>query len=119
MRSLIAYLLLPNYIDPQEDEEVGVNKIPTISAISVISAERISAVKKVWVIINYFRPWWISIGDLVLEWITIAKSLCKALKKKRARELLSKLLKDTNILNIYTKEMEKCGIVGISVTLTI
>ena len=44
MRSLIAYLPPPNYIDPQEDKEVGVNKIPIISA---ISAKRISAVEKV------------------------------------------------------------------------
>jgi hypothetical protein len=47
MRSLIAYLPPPNYIDPQEDKEVGVNEIPAISAISVISAKRISAVEKV------------------------------------------------------------------------
>jgi len=44
MRSLIAHLPLPNYIDPQEDAEVGVNKIPTIS---IISAKRISAAEKV------------------------------------------------------------------------
>ena len=49
----------------------------------------------------------------------MAKGLYKALKKKRVRELLSKLLKDTNILNIYTKEIEKQGIVGINVALTI
>ena len=60
-----------------------------------------------------------SIGDLALKWIIIAEGLCKVLKKKRARELLNKLLKDTNILNIYTKEMEKCGIVGVSIALTI
>jgi len=47
MRSLIAHLLLLNYIDPQEDEEVGVDEIPIISAISVISTERISAAEKV------------------------------------------------------------------------
>ena len=56
MRSSIAHLLLLNYIDPQEDKEVGVNKIPIISIISAISAERISAAKKVWVIINRLRP---------------------------------------------------------------
>ena len=49
----------------------------------------------------------------------MAKGLYKALKKKKARELLNKLLKDTNILNIYTKEMEKYSIVGTSVTFTI
>ena len=49
----------------------------------------------------------------------MAKGSHKALKKKRVRELLNKLLKDTNILNIYTKEMEKCGIIGTSVILTI
>ena len=49
----------------------------------------------------------------------MAKDLHKALKKKRVRELLNKLLKDINILNIYTKEMEKCGIVDISITFTI
>ena len=56
---------------------------------------------------------------LVLKWIIIAKSSRQALKKKRVRELLNKLLEDINILNIYTKEMEKCGIVGISITFTI
>jgi len=60
-----------------------------------------------------------SIGDLVLEWIIMAEGLCKVLKKKRVKELLSKLLKDANILNIYTKEIEKRGIVGASVALTI
>ena len=49
----------------------------------------------------------------------MAKGLYKALKKKRVKELLNKFLKDANILNIYTKEMEKCNIVGISITLTI
>ena len=49
----------------------------------------------------------------------MAKGLYKALKKKRAKELLSKLLKDTNILNIYTKEMEKQGIININITLII
>ena len=60
-----------------------------------------------------------SIGDLALKQITIAKGLRKALKKKRVRELLSKLLEDANILNIYTKEIEKRGIVGTSIALTI
>ena len=60
-----------------------------------------------------------SIKDLVLKWIIIAKSLYKILKKKKIRELLNKLLKDINILNIYTKEMEKYSIVDISVALTI
>ena len=55
MRSLIAYLLLLNYIDPQEDKKIRVNKIPIISAISVTSVKRISAVEKVWVIVNYLR----------------------------------------------------------------
>jgi hypothetical protein len=49
----------------------------------------------------------------------MAKGLYKVLKKKRVRELLNKLLEDTNILNIYTKEIEKRGIVGASITLTI
>ena len=49
----------------------------------------------------------------------MAKGSHKALKKKRVRELLNKLLKDTNILNIYTKEMEKYSIIGINITLTI
>ena len=60
-----------------------------------------------------------SIGDLVLEWIIMAKNSCKALKKKRVREFFNKLLEDINILNIYTEEMEKCGIIGTSITLTI
>ena len=60
-----------------------------------------------------------SIKDLVLKWIIIAKSLYKILKKKKIRELLNKLLKDTDILNIYTEEMEKCGMVNTSITLTI
>ena len=60
-----------------------------------------------------------SIGDLALKQITIAKGLCKALKKKRARKLLSKLLEDIDILDIYTKEIEKRGIAGASITLTI
>ena len=60
-----------------------------------------------------------SIGDLALKQIIIAKGLYKALKKKRVRELLSKLLKDTNILDIYTKEIEKRGIAGASITLTV
>ena len=49
----------------------------------------------------------------------MAKDSRKALKKKRVRELFSKLLKDADILNIYTKEIEKYSIIGISVTLTI
>ena len=49
----------------------------------------------------------------------MAKGSHKALKKKRVRKLLNKLLKDTDILNIYTKEMEKRSIIGISITLTI
>jgi len=60
-----------------------------------------------------------SIGDLALKWIIIAEGLYKALKKKRVRELLSKLLEDADILDIYIKEIEKRGIVGASVTLTI
>ena len=55
----------------------------------------------------------------MLKWIIIAKSLRKALKKKRVRELLNKFLEDANILNIYTKEIEKRGIVGISIAFTI
>ena len=49
----------------------------------------------------------------------MAEGSYKALKKKRVRELLNKLLENANILNIYTKEMEKRGIVGISITFTI
>ena len=49
----------------------------------------------------------------------MAKSLYKVLKKKRVRELFSKFLKDTDILDIYTKEIEKYNIVGISIALTI
>ena len=60
-----------------------------------------------------------SIGDLALEWITMAEGSRKALKKKRVRELLNKFLEDINILNIYTKEIEKYSIVGISVAFTI
>jgi len=60
-----------------------------------------------------------SIGDLVLKWIIMAKGLYKALKKKRVKELLNKLLENINILNIYTKEIKKRGIVGTSVTLII
>ena len=119
MRSSIAHSPPPNYIDPQEDEEVGVNEIPAISAISAISAERISAVEKVRIIADRLRPWRMSMGDLVLEWIIMAEGSRKALKKKRARELLSKLLEDADILDIYTEEMEKRGIAGASVALTI
>ena len=103
-------------MDPQEDEETGVDEIPAISA---ISAEKISAAEKVRVIVDRLRPWRMSIGDLALEWITMAEGSRKALKKKRARELLNKLLEDADILNIYTEEMEKRGIVGASVALTI
>ena len=60
-----------------------------------------------------------SIGDLALKWIIMAKGSRKALKKKRVRELLNKLLEDADILNIYTKEMEKHGIVGASVAFII
>ena len=49
----------------------------------------------------------------------MAKGLHKTLKKKRIRELLNKLLKDADILNIYTKEIEKYSIVNISITFTI
>jgi len=49
----------------------------------------------------------------------MAEGLYKALKKKRVKELLSKLLEDTNILDIYTEEIEKRGIVGTSVAFTI
>jgi len=49
----------------------------------------------------------------------MAKGLYKVLKKKRARELLSKLLKDIDILDIYTKEIEKHSIAGTSIALTI
>ena len=49
----------------------------------------------------------------------MAKSSHKVLKKKRIRELFSKFLKNTNILNIYTKEIEKRSIIGINITLTI
>ena len=59
------------------------------------------------------------IGDLALKWIIMAKGLRKVLKKKRVKELFNKLLKDTNILDIYTKEMEKRGIVGASVAFII
>ena len=60
-----------------------------------------------------------SIGDLALEWITMAEGSRKALKKKRARELLNKLLEDADILDIYTKKIEKRGIIGANITLTI
>ena len=49
----------------------------------------------------------------------MAKGSHKVLKKKRVRELLNKFLKDINILNIYTKEIEKYSIINISITLTI
>ena len=51
-------------MDPQEDDEIGVNEILVISA---ISAKKISTAEKVWVIIDCLRPWWMSIGDLALE----------------------------------------------------
>ena len=60
-----------------------------------------------------------SVGDLVLKWITMAEGLYKALKKKRVKELLNKLLKDADILDIHTKEIEKQGIAGANVALTI
>ena len=60
-----------------------------------------------------------SIEDLVLKWIIIAKGLHKVLKKKRVREFFNKLLKNINILNIYTKEMEKYNIVGVNIAFTI
>ena len=49
----------------------------------------------------------------------MAKGLYKVLKKKRVRELFNKLLEDADILNIYTKEIEKYNIVNVSVALTI
>ena len=49
----------------------------------------------------------------------MAKSLYKARKKKRARELLKKFLEDINILNIYIKEIEKRGIIDTNITFTI
>jgi len=49
----------------------------------------------------------------------MAEGLYKALKKKRVKEFLSKLLEDTDILNIYIKEIEKRGIIDASVTFTI
>ena len=52
-RSSIAHSPLPNYMDPQEDEETGVNEIPAISA---ISAEKISAAENVRAIVHRLRP---------------------------------------------------------------
>ena len=49
----------------------------------------------------------------------MAEGLCKALKKKRAKKLLSKLLENTDILDIYIEEMEKHSIVNINVALII
>ena len=49
----------------------------------------------------------------------MAKGSRKVLKKKRVRELLSKLLEDVNILNIYIKEMEKYSIADVSVVFII
>jgi len=60
-----------------------------------------------------------SIGDLALKWITMTKGLYKALKKKRVKELLNKLLENADILDIYTEEMEKRGIVGANVVFII
>ena len=48
----------------------------------------------------------------------MAEGLYKVLKKKRVRELLNKLLKDANILDIYT-EIKKRGIVSVSIAFTI
>ena len=60
-----------------------------------------------------------SIGDLALKWIIMAEGLHKALKKKRAKEFLNKLLEDADILDIYIKEIEKHGIVGASIVFII
>jgi hypothetical protein len=49
----------------------------------------------------------------------MAKGSHKVLKKKRVRELLNKLLKDANILDIYTEEIKKRGIVSVSIAFTI
>ena len=49
----------------------------------------------------------------------MVKGSRKVLKKKKVKELLNKLLEDTDILNIYIKEIKKCGIVGTNVTFTI
>ena len=49
----------------------------------------------------------------------MAKGLYKILKKKRVKELFNKLLEDTNILNIYTKEMKKYGIMAASIVFII
>ena len=49
----------------------------------------------------------------------MVEGLCKVLKKKRVRELFNKLLEDVDILDIYTEEMEKRGIVGASVAFII
>jgi hypothetical protein len=49
----------------------------------------------------------------------MAKGSYKVLKKKRAKELFNKLLEDADILNIYTEEIEKRGIIGVSITFTI
>ena len=50
-RSSIAHSPLLNYMDPQEDEETGVNEIPAISA------EKISAAKNIRAIVDRLRPW--------------------------------------------------------------
>ena len=49
----------------------------------------------------------------------MAKGLRKILKKKKVKELFNKLLKDTNILNIYTKKIKKRGIISTSITFII
>jgi hypothetical protein len=49
----------------------------------------------------------------------MAKGSCKVLKKKKIKELFNKLLKDTNILNIYTKEIKKRSIADASIAFTI
>ena len=59
------------------------------------------------------------IRDLALKWIIMAKGLYKALQKKKLWEFFNKLLKDANILNIYIKEIEKRGIVGVSIAFII
>ena len=49
----------------------------------------------------------------------MAENSHKVLKKKRVREFFNKFLKDADILNIYTKKIEKRGIAGTSITFTI
>ena len=86
---------------------------------SAMSAERISAAEKIWVIVNCLKLWQMSIRNLVFKWITMAEGSRKALKKKKAKELLNKLLKDADILNIYIEKIKKCGIAGANVAFTI